>query len=525
MKLMFFPVTMIEEFPHVLLYYNFLRKKDRYFLSPYEVEISTHGSQRTVCDIIYSSDFLCGLLDIDRPTMIKQISPTSASTGSTTTEISLSPIEEEEENSSRRAFSCSSVSTTATTNSSDPLLTLIEQRLDFKHRCMFYSTGPGSDLCVCALDVDFNSSVVCNAIGYSNLLTYDESTVEKSVENTEANNSSSTVKRTPTKYAHKMRPQHRQYIHQWICIRDVVDGLITCNHVLKNKNLMEIFSKMDLWVKQRNEPKSIELKPTKSESSEMTTANIKLFKARTRQLVWDLLEIKNEVRFPRPVHGRIPNFRYCEIAAENVTNLECFKRARVIKINPSLAQEPLRYLTLFYNKVLLTPTPSLDSALFYKLEPTFLRRNQIEWAATKTGAAELGSVIQLQALKQIHVDLVVVSSVAINPITGARIGKGKGYADLEYAIMSQMGCVSDKTVVITTCHENQLINDIPNHIMEQHDLPVDIIVTPKRYIYTKRLFQRPTRIYWNTLEPNMMISIPVLQELKRLEEQNIIKSQ
>ncbi|CAF1531972.1 unnamed protein product [Adineta steineri] len=519
MKLMFFPVTMIEEFPHVLLYYNFTRKKDRYFLSPYEVDISTHGSQRTVCDIIRSSDFLCGLLDIDRPTIIKQSSSNITSTGSTTVDNSSPTISDE--TSGRRALSCSS--TSGNTNSNDPLLTMIEQRLDFKHRCMFYSTGPASDLCVCALDVNYNSSVVCNAIGYSNLLTYDESIAQKS--NNEDENDSSNAKKTPTKYAHKMRHQHRQYIHQWICIRDIVDGLITCNHVLKSKGIMDTLSKMDIWVKQRNEPKVIQLKPAKSESSVMTTANIKLFKARARQLVWDLMEIKNEVRFPRPAHGRIPNFRYCEVAAENVTGLECFKRARVIKINPSLAQEPLRYLTLAYNKVLLTPTPSLDSALFYKLEPKFLRRNQIEWAATKTGVAELGTVIQLQALKQIHVDLIVVSSVVVDPITGARIGKGKGYADLEYAIMTQMGCVSNKTIVITTCHESQLINDIPNDIMEQHDLPVDIIVTPKRYIYTKRLFQRPTRIYWNKLDPDMMINIPVLQELKRLEEQNIIKSQ
>jgi hypothetical protein len=84
-----------------------------------------------------------------------------------------------------------------------------------------------------------------------------------------------------------MRHQHRQYIHQWICIRDVVDGLITCNHTLKTKNIMEILSKMDLWIKQRNESK-----PTKAESSIMTTTNIKLFKARTRQLVWDLMEMK-----------------------------------------------------------------------------------------------------------------------------------------------------------------------------------------------------------------------------------------
>ena len=72
MKLMLFPVTMIEEFPHILLYYNFSRKRERHFLSPYEVDISKYGSQRTVCDIIYSSDFLCTLLDIDRSTIIKQ---------------------------------------------------------------------------------------------------------------------------------------------------------------------------------------------------------------------------------------------------------------------------------------------------------------------------------------------------------------------------------------------------------------------------------------------------------------------
>ena len=72
-----------------------------------------------------------------------------------------------------------------------------------------------------------------------------------------------------------------------------------------------------------------------------------------------IILFRNEVRFPRPSHGRIPNFRYCEIAAENLTSMDCFKRARVIKINPSLAQESLRYLTLAYRKILLTPTPAL----------------------------------------------------------------------------------------------------------------------------------------------------------------------
>ena len=130
MKLMFFPVTMIEELPHLLLYYNFSKKKDRYFLSPHEVDISKHGSQKTVAQIIQASDFLCGLLGIDRPTI-------KPSTTSVTTE----PTENSEENS-RRALSV-----VTNTESNDSLITMIEQKLDFKHRCMFYSAGPTSDLC------------------------------------------------------------------------------------------------------------------------------------------------------------------------------------------------------------------------------------------------------------------------------------------------------------------------------------------------------------------------------------------
>jgi 5-formyltetrahydrofolate cyclo-ligase len=160
---------------------------------------------------------------------------------------------------------------------------------------------------------------------------------------------------------------------------------------------------------------------------------------------------------------------------------------------------------------------SLETVLFYRLDPKLIRRHQYEWAATKIGAAELGTSISLTALQQIHVDLVVVASVVVNPITGARVGKGKGYADLEYGIMSRMGCVNKKTIVITTCHESQLINDLPSSVMEEHDLPVDIIVTPKRYIYTKCLFKRPERVYWNRLDANTMKNIPILNDLQQFE--------
>lgn len=39
---------------------------------------------------------------------------------------------------------------------------------------------------------------------------------------------------------------------------------------------------------------------------------------------------------------------------------------------------------------------------------------------------------------------------------GFRIGKGEGYADLEYGMMAAMGAVSDSTVVVTIVHDCQV---------------------------------------------------------------------
>lgn len=40
--------------------------------------------------------------------------------------------------------------------------------------------------------------------------------------------------------------------------------------------------------------------------------------------------------------------------------------------------------------------------------------------------------------------------------TGYRIGKGEGYADLEYAMARGAGAVSEDTLVITTVHDDQV---------------------------------------------------------------------
>ena len=60
---------------------------------------------------------------------------------------------------------------------------------------------------------------------------------------------------------------------------------------------------------------------------------------------------------------------------------------------------------------------------------------------------------------------------------GLRIGKGEGFADLEWAMMSSMGAVNDSTVVVATCHDCQVL-DLPEKLFGPHDLNVDFILTP-----------------------------------------------
>ena len=61
-----------------------------------------------------------------------------------------------------------------------------------------------------------------------------------------------------------------------------------------------------------------------------------------RQRVWDRLAAEGVARFPFPPHGRIPNFAGAELAAARLLEIEPWKSATAIKVNPDSPQRPLR---------------------------------------------------------------------------------------------------------------------------------------------------------------------------------------
>lgn len=236
-------------------------------------------------------------------------------------------------------------------------------------------------------------------------------------------------------------------------------------------------------------------------------AEVKEEKAQIREGIWRRLEEERLAAFPRPIRGRIPNFKGAAAAAERLAALPEFQRARTVKVNPDSPQLPVRRLVLRSGKLLLMPTPRLREG-FILLDPSRLQSSQLQRAASISGAFELGRLIGLDELPAI--DLIVVGGVAIAS-NGGRLGKGEGYAELEYATLRQLGLIDASVPVATTVHDVQLVDSVP---VEAFDVPVDIVVTPTRVLRTRSSLPKPAGILWDRLEPHRLEEMPILKELR-----------
>ncbi|GFO35168.1 methenyltetrahydrofolate synthetase domain-containing protein [Plakobranchus ocellatus] len=245
-----------------------------------------------------------------------------------------------------------------------------------------------------------------------------------------------------------------------------------------------------------------------------------------RRKIWDHLEDNNLVNAPRPCHYRIPNFEGAATANDKLTNLTAFKQAQTVKVNPDKPQEQARFLVLEEDKELvllnqtqrnlLVPTPQLRTGLLNRvIPPADVDKEKLRQCCTSQGVKENSKEIGLES--KVKIDLIVVGSVAVSR-EGFRIGKGKGFADLEYAMMRTMGAIDANTVVVTSVHDSQIV-DIPEELVEEHDLTVDYILTPTELIKTNCTRPKPTGVIWDHLEVNKFFQIPVLRQLRELERE------
>jgi 5-formyltetrahydrofolate cyclo-ligase len=231
-------------------------------------------------------------------------------------------------------------------------------------------------------------------------------------------------------------------------------------------------------------------------------------KDQVRRAVWKAMDREGVSRFPG-AEGRIPNFAGAKLAAEKLSGHRTWKRAQVIKANPDSPQTHARRRALEEGKTLVMAVPRLrDTHPFRLLDPRSLSSDQVREAATIKGAMRHGRVVADDELPDI--DLVLCGSVGVN-LKGARIGKGGGFSDIEYGLLIEAGKIDAHTVVATTVHPIQVLRD--NLMMTAHDLPVDLIATPRAVIEVERNLERPRGILWDHLQPPQIHEIPILERM------------
>jgi len=225
-----------------------------------------------------------------------------------------------------------------------------------------------------------------------------------------------------------------------------------------------------------------------------------------RDDVWELLTTNKVARFPG-AKGRIPNFSGAETCANRLAETTYWKAARVLKINPDSPQRAIRQRALAEGKIIYMAVPRLRSEQpFIELDPKKLTCSPYAASSIK-GAGQHGRPVTLEEVRKI--DLIVCGSVAVNR-HGARVGKGGGYSDLEFALLTEQKKIGAHTPIVTSVHPLQIVDEkIP---MTQHDIPLTAIVTPEEVIETKSSFARPKGIYWSMLSQEKMDDIPVLNQ-------------
>ncbi|UCE19431.1 MAG: 5-formyltetrahydrofolate cyclo-ligase [Gemmatimonadota bacterium] len=187
-----------------------------------------------------------------------------------------------------------------------------------------------------------------------------------------------------------------------------------------------------------------------------------------RKRIWTYLEDKNLVTFPRPCHGRIPNFTGSDEAGERIRSVPEFKEARCIFCAPDRVLKRIREIVLEEGKILAVALPHMTGFL------QIVERERIGQATSIKGFRRFGKVLETK------IDLFVQGSVAVD-LKGNRLGKGKGYGDQEWEHLRKRRLIGGNEKTLTVVHEKQILDDF-SELMERWDKRIDYILTPERVI-------------------------------------------
>ncbi|MBP3890600.1 MAG: hypothetical protein J6D29_00300 [Solobacterium sp.] len=230
--------------------------------------------------------------------------------------------------------------------------------------------------------------------------------------------------------------------------------------------------------------------------------------------IWEeLLKVaKPDSRFSWKFSEFITDYEGSEKGNALLAETEMYQNAKTIFITPDNNLETLRERAFKDKKTVVMTNYGITRG-FFLIAPGQIPEGKEEIASLLDGVQRYWKHQTLAQLKESvgHIDMMVTGASAINT-RGIRFGKGHGYFDLEWAMLSSEGIADEDTVIIGVGHDCQVV-DIDVEV-EEYDTAIDYIVTPTRILETSHEFPRPNKgIIWSRLAPGMKEEIPPIQEL------------
>ncbi|MDO8382976.1 MAG: 5-formyltetrahydrofolate cyclo-ligase [Microbacterium sp.] len=234
---------------------------------------------------------------------------------------------------------------------------------------------------------------------------------------------------------------------------------------------------------------------------------------RYRDRIWKTLERvgRPDSRFHWDFSSFIADFDGSDRATRLVTELDAWRSAERVFITPDNSTELLRREAMRAGKLLIVTTYGIRRG-FLALYPADVPADEVSYAATLDGLDRYARPVTLAELRGGPVLPLMITGGSAVSRNGIRFGKGHGYFDLEWAMLSEIGLTDAQTVVVDVVHDEQFVDD---HLDgEPHDVPVDWIVTNLRAIEVPNPGRTPGRVRWDLIPGTEHEFLPPIVELR-----------
>jgi 5-formyltetrahydrofolate cyclo-ligase len=236
-----------------------------------------------------------------------------------------------------------------------------------------------------------------------------------------------------------------------------------------------------------------------------------------RERIWSELRqvARPDSRFHWDFAHFIADFEGSDRCAERVLGLDALRGLgeRRLFVTPDNCLEPLRAGLIRAGLPFVMTTYGIVRG-FLELDPAAVPAGAERYAATLDGFDHFARPVPLAALSRgTPFGLLVTGGSAVSR-NGVRFGKGHGYFDFEFAVLSELGLVGEAAVVVDVVHDCQYVDD--DLEAEAHDVPVDLIVTPTRTLGVDGPPRSPGRVHWELLPGTEFDRLEIVAELRAL---------